>query len=428
MARWARIRKKPGWQLHAMNILLVDDDPYILKLYQSRLSLQGASVDIAADGVVAIQVLRESKPDVVVLDLMMPKFTGVDVLKFIRSQPDLKTLPVVVLSNSYMNHLAAEAAALGVQKALLKVRCSPSVLLGIINDLLAGRTSSEDTSHLLAVPDQRPVATPTPTPASTGSQVLDTPEPAPGDAQAAPADFQAAARRSFLQNAPATCTAMRGLCQAFTTSAKDSERDQRLQDFYRKVHFIAATAGLAECHHLAQMASAFEALLFELTGKPACISPSVLRTIASTVDFLALLFDCAREADTDAPLSAETLVVDDDALSNRLVVAALQRAQLQARSTDDPMVGLRWLEEGRFDLVLLDIEMPGMDGFELCRRLRLLPGYQKTPVIYVTSHNNFESRAKSILSGGNDLISKPVFPLELAVKIVALLLKKHTTA
>ena len=82
--------------------------------------------------------------------------------------------------------------------------------------------------------------------------------------------------------------------------------------------------------------------------------------------------------------------MDDDPLSNRLVVAALQRAHLQARSTDDPMVGLQWLKESRFDLVLLDIEMPGMDGFELCRRLRTLPGYQKTPVIYVTSHSDFE--------------------------------------
>jgi len=409
-----------------MNILLVDDDPHVLELYQEGLSQQGARVVTAADGVAAIQALRDGKPDVVVLDLMMPRFTGVDVLKFIRSQPDLKTLPVVVLSNSYMNQLAAEATALGVQKALLKVRCSPSVLLGIINDVLAGRTSSEDTSHLLAVPDQSPAAPPSP--ARIGSQGLETPAPAPGDAPTAAAEFQTKARRSFLQNAPATCAAMRSLCQAFATAAKDSERDQRLQDFYRKVHFIAATAGLAECHHLAQMASAFEALLFELISQPASVTPSVLRTIASTVDFLALLFDCARDADLEVPLSAQALVVDDDPLSNRLVVAALHRTQLQARSTDDPMVGLQWLKENRFDLVLLDIEMPGMDGFELCRRLRLLPGYQKTPVIYVTSHSDFESRARSVLSGGNDLISKPVFPMELAVKAVALLLKRQTAA
>jgi CheY-like chemotaxis protein len=409
------------------NILLVDDDPHVLELYQEGLSHEGARVVTAADGMAAIQALRNTKPDVVVLDLMMPRFTGVDVLKYVRSQPNLKTLPVVVLSNSYMNQLAAEATALGVQKALLKVRCSPSVLLGIINDLLAGKTSSEDESHLLAVPDQTPAASPPPT--RIGSPAPETPAPAPGEAPTVAAtEFQTKARRSFLQGAPATCTAMRSLCQAFAAAAKDSERDQRLQDFYRKVHFIAATAGLAECHSLAQMASAFEALLFELISKPASVTPSVVRTIASTVDFLALLFDCARDADIEAPLSAQALVVDDDPLSNRLVVAALGRAQIRARSADDPLVGLQWLKETRYDLVLLDIEMPGMDGFELCRRLRTLPGYQKTPVIYVTSHSDFESRAKGILSGGNDLISKPVFPMELAVKAVALLLKRQMTA
>jgi CheY-like chemotaxis protein len=407
-----------------INILLVDDDPHILQLYREGLSRQGDHVQTAVDGMAAIQALRGARPDVVVLDLMMPRFSGVDVLKFIRSDPNLKTLPVLVLSNSYMNQLAAEAAALGVQKALLKIRCSPAVLLGIINEVLAGKASTEDESYLLAVPDRTP-ATP---PRSVSALPFNRQPraPVPTEAQSAAAEFQTKARHSFLQNAPATCAAMRSLCQAFATAPNDADRDQRLQNLYRKVHFIAATAGLAECHHLAQMACAFEALLFELIGKPASVTPSVLRTIASTVDFLALLFDCARDADVDAPLSAQALVVDDDPLSNRLVIASLQRTQIQARSTDDPLVGLQWLKETHFDLVLLDIEMPGMDGFELCRRLRTLPGYKKTPVIYVTSHSSFESRTKSIISGGDDMISKPVFPMELAVKAVAHLLKQHT--
>ncbi len=86
---------------------------------------------------------------------------------------------------------------------------------------------------------------------------------------------------------------------------------------------------------------------------------------------------------------------------------------------------MQWLEESRFDLVVLEIAMPGMNGFDFCRRLRALPGYQKTPVIYVTGHADFENRAKSVLSGGDDLITKPVFPMELAVKAVALLLKRQ---
>jgi CheY-like chemotaxis protein len=402
-------------------ILLVDDDPQILELYRDGLAQQGAQVSTAPDGVAAIKALRAAKPDILVLDLMMPKLTGVDVLKFIRSDAALKHLPVIVLSNSYMNKLAAEATELGVQKALLKVRCSPSVVLDIVNDILAGKPSSEDASHLLAVPDRSPsVPQPPERPAPTGL-----PAPAPAQAQTAAADFKAKARRGLLDSAPATCAAMRSLCQSFTAAENETQRGARLRAFYQKISFITAIAGLAECHQLAQMASAFEALLFELINKPAAISPSVLRTIASTVDFLALLLDYAREADLEAPLHEQALVVDDDPLSNRLVVSALQRAHLQARSTDDPLEGLQWLKAYRFDLVLLDIEMPGMDGFELCRRLRTLPGYQKTPVIYVTGRSDFETRAKSVLSGGNDLIAKPVFPMDLAVKAVALLLKRQ---
>ena len=409
-----------------LTILLVDDDPLILRLYRDGLTRLGAQVAVAPDGLAAIQALRAARPDVMVLDLMMPRCSGVDVLRFVRSDPKLKTLPVVVVSNTYMKQMAAEAAALGVEKALLKVSCTPSILLSTIKEVLAGESGSSEASDLLAAP--KPSLPVPPAPAPVAPRPVKLPEPAPVEAKPSAAEFQAKARRDFLQNAPATRAAIRSLYHAFVTESRPAERDLRLQDFYRKLHFVSATAGLAKCHHLAQMACAFEALLFELIGKPDAIRPSMLRTIASAVDFLVLLFDGAREADLDAPLSAKALVVDDDPLSNRLVVAALTRAQLQARSTDDPLIGLQWLKETHYDLVLLDIEMPGMDGFELCRRLRTLPGYQQTPVIYVTSHSDFESRAKSIMSGASDFISKPVFPMELAVKAVAYLLKRETPA
>ena len=408
-----------------ISILLVDDDPLVLRIYQGKLSKLGARVETAVDGLAAIQALRARKPDVLVLDLMMPKLSGADVLKFIRSEAPLKDLPVIVLSNYYMSDLAQVAVELGVQKALLKSHCSPSVLFGIINDILEGKSSPEHESDLVAAPGQ--IAAARQMPGQPRLAANKAPAPPPVEPEIAALEYQAEARSIFLRNAPANCAAMRSLFKDFESAPNTAERDRRLQDFYRKIHFITATAGLAECHRLAEMASVFEALLFELIGKPAAISPSVLRTIASTVEFLALLYDRAREGDVGVPLSAQALAVDDDRLNNRLVAAALLGAHFQVLTTDDPLVGLQWLKEGRFDLVLLDLEMPGMDGFELCRRLRLLPGYQKTPVICVTSHGDFESRVRIVLDGANELIVKPVLPLELAVKAVALLLRGQTT-
>ena len=154
-------------RLNTKHVLLVDDDPLVLRMYQEGLARQGVQVEAASSGSAAVEALRSRTPEVVVLDLMMPQFTGVDVLKFIRSDERLKALPVVVLSNSYTNGLAADVAALGVQKALLKVRCSAAILVQTINDLLAGRSSSDDTALLFAGPEQnssvaRPLTPPEP--------------------------------------------------------------------------------------------------------------------------------------------------------------------------------------------------------------------------------------------------------------------------
>jgi len=78
-------------------ILLVDDDQLVVRIYQDALSRHGFYVEAAHDGVSATKALKDTQPDLLVLDLMMPKFTGVDVLKFVRVQPELSAMPVIVL-------------------------------------------------------------------------------------------------------------------------------------------------------------------------------------------------------------------------------------------------------------------------------------------------------------------------------------------
>ena len=411
-------------------ILFVDDDPLVLRIYREALSKQGFQVDSANDGVSAAKALRATKPDLMVLDLMMPKLSGVEVLKFVRAEPALAHLPVVVLSNSYMHDLAHDAAVTGAQKALLKVRCTPLVLLEVIRELLEGKPAKQD-AVLLAAASIAPKA---PEPKTSQPVEPGTIAPAPSaehahkvqaKAEADPAtdaQFRQQARDHFRKNTTATSSALRAAFQGFAKAKTEAEHEKELQKLYRNVHFLAASAALAECYPVARMASVLEAMLFELTNKPGLSTPSLLRTTAQAVDVFEKLFQHARASMQDSPLAAEILVVDDDAIGNRLVVAALRHAQLHAQSTEDPLVALQWLRDKQFNLVLMDIEMPGMDGLELCKQLRRLPGYQKTPVIYVTSHSDFESRARSALSGGDDLIGKPVFALELAVKAMAHLL------
>jgi CheY-like chemotaxis protein len=84
-------------------------------------------------------MLAAVRPDVVVLDLTIPKSHGTDVIKYIRSTPALKTIPVIILTKAYMTmtSLVQQAAAIGADMALLKSSCTPGQLLEVINELLS---------------------------------------------------------------------------------------------------------------------------------------------------------------------------------------------------------------------------------------------------------------------------------------------------
>ncbi len=79
-------------------ILAVDDDPLVTKLVKINLELSGYAVEEAWDGESALKVLMENPPDLLVLDLMMPRTDGWDILKIIRETEGLKEMPVIVLS------------------------------------------------------------------------------------------------------------------------------------------------------------------------------------------------------------------------------------------------------------------------------------------------------------------------------------------
>lgn len=137
-------------------IFFIEDDPVVVKVYGAKFEREGFRVEVAEDGLAAMKNLLKVKPDLVILDLMMPKLNGVDVLKYIRSTPALKATPVIILSNAHMTALAQEAAAIGAEKALLKSSCTPRRLLEVITGILSGDEVESDPTKRLAVPAPPP--------------------------------------------------------------------------------------------------------------------------------------------------------------------------------------------------------------------------------------------------------------------------------
>lgn len=80
-------------------ILIVDDDPLILRMYQRKLSDDGYEIDTAIDGEVAIARAETQNPDLILLDILMPKMNGLDALRALKVNPKTKNIPVIILTN-----------------------------------------------------------------------------------------------------------------------------------------------------------------------------------------------------------------------------------------------------------------------------------------------------------------------------------------
>jgi len=120
------------------HILFVEDDPVIVQVYRGPLQQRGFEVHVAEDGLVAMKGILQLRPDLVLLDVVMPKVDGKYVLNFIRSRPELKATKVIILSVATYADVGAEAVAQHPDAFFLKSQCTPSLLLETITRLLEG--------------------------------------------------------------------------------------------------------------------------------------------------------------------------------------------------------------------------------------------------------------------------------------------------
>lgn len=86
-------------ETNSKKVLVIEDDTFLVKAYQIKFQKEGFGVEVAADGEEAMSMLEKAPPNIVLLDLMLPKVSGFDVLSSIRSRPQWKNVPVVILSN-----------------------------------------------------------------------------------------------------------------------------------------------------------------------------------------------------------------------------------------------------------------------------------------------------------------------------------------
>lgn len=125
----------------------------------------------------------------------------------------------------------------------------------------------------------------------------------------------------------------------------------------------------------------------------------------------------------------DVLVVDDDPTVSEVVAGYLQRAGFAVRLAADGPAALRAAEERRPDLVVLDLMLPGMDGLEVCRRLRAREsGTRPVPVIMLTARGDEDDRILGLEVGADDYVTKPFSPRELVLRVQSVLRRATAAA
>jgi DNA-binding response OmpR family regulator len=380
-------------------ILIIEDDQIVANVYRNKLAHEGYQSEVASDGENGLKVMRTFQPQLIIVDLMLPKMSGVEVIKQIRSETDFTKLPIIVFSNTYLTNMIQEAWKAGATKCLSKSSSSPKDVLDMVRQTIGPGVGITHAATASA-------STPAPAPATKAVTL-------PNENDSA---FQADLRKTFIDSLPATLISLRAGLQNFIKADNEMTRFKNIYELYRRVHALNGNAGIAGLVQIAHMAGALEALLKELYEKPKNISVSTSRTVAAAVDFLGFLFERGTLPEKQEVPSANILVVDDEAISRRAVVYALEKAHLKSVNVEDPHIALKLITENQFDLVFLDVDMPGMTGFELCTKLRSSTHNKKTPVVFVTSLSDFDNRTSSMMAGGNDFIAKPFLFIELTVK------------
>jgi len=511
-------------------ILIVEDELIVRSIYRRKFEISGYQVEAAEDGETALNLMATFKPDAVQVDIGLPGMDGVEVIRQIRSWPEFKSIPILVISSFYRPDLAADAWKAGATKCVSKMDCTPNLALELIEQMLNGDIAGfrpfakfgmvtmadapgdgirllpaespwEEATQIITHKPKPAAGAPPPTPAAPRIPVVPAPKPpstlpkfgkehpepdaittptfakpdpdgtghttrpvfarpaaqkltkpalvsdAPavaetpstsaspwagttealtaGSSEGIPgnAAFHLEIRQEFLKRAPQIQADLRDRIGALIKSKSTTDQIAFLPGLETSVASLASLAGITGFSRISHLSGALDALIKDIHKKPAQMTNSVLRTIAHASDCLNMLFHDLERSPRDIPQSMLILVVDDEPIARRTISIALAKSNLRCIGMEDSRAALAILRENPFDLIFLDAEMPGLNGFELCGELRKLPTNKATPVIFVTSLTKFEVRAQSSLAGGNDLIAKPFLMMELAVKALTYLLK-----
>jgi len=280
-------------------ILIIEDETALLTMLSDKLKKEGYDVATAEDGEEGLQKIKEENPDLILLDIIMPKMGGMEVLEIVHEDDKMSKIPIIIISNSGQPVEIERAKALGIRDYLIKAEFEPQEVVGKVRAVL-----EETLSESGNVPEEK--------------------MPEGTDTVAEKIDLPAAGK-----------------------SEKGSDAGKEV---YR------------------------------------------------------------------------VLVVEDDQFLRELIIKKLEEEGLSTMQAIDGEEGLRLVAEKKPDIVLLDLILPGIDGFEVLKQIKGTPDISDIPVVILSNLGQKDDIERGLELGANDYLIKAHFtPGEIVQKVKEIL-------
>ncbi|HZQ45388.1 MAG TPA: response regulator, partial [Verrucomicrobiae bacterium] len=416
----------------AIRILVVDDDAV------SRFAM-GAAVkkvfnqpDFAENGDAALDLASKQVYDIVFLDVRMPGVDGFEVCSRIRAQELNRSTPVVFVTSLKDFDSQTTTVVSGgsdiVAKPFLTFEIVVKALTLVLQARLKLRDRMVEESNAAASSEQLP-ASPQNQDGGTVAEAAVSSAGGAAEPEAQPlpegASMPSALSGEVLAGVMASFAEMRNELRLVGQTVDENERREKLTALHLCLQKVTRQIDVPELRPAMQLCSSLQGLLKKLQEKPVNAGASTLGTATAAVEVLEDLCTKGARPDLAVTPAISILVVDDEPLTRRAITGALQTAFLKPDSVENGEAALALARERTFDVIFLDVQMPGMDGYQVCKKIHEAGPNRSTPVIFVTSHKDFKARAESASSGGSDFVVKPFLFVEITVKALTFALRNR---
>ena len=407
-------------------ILIVDDDPDISRLLAHLLAAPDREIRVAGTAAAAEQQVAERSFGLVVLDLVLPDADGRVLLTELRERPATATVPIVVLSALRAGPTRGECFALGAD-AYIEKPFDVAMLASTVASMLersarVGRDAGMD--PLTSLPNR----------ATFREAFARATAPAAERRPPVAVALVELDQYDAIEAASGWGSADRALAIGAGALARALARAEVVAHWKGAV-FAALIVGQPEDVAAAIVADAIAAARTEAStqaaaGMPCTFSAGVAmwgegRSLEATVvaaERRLLEAKAGAGAAPSAPASGAArehriLLAEDDDLIASVVIHRLEREGMTVRRFADGLAALEAAPQLEPSLAILDVKMPGMDGFELLARLRELPGFARTPVMMLTSMGSEQDVVRGFELGADEYVVKPFSPVELVARV-----------